>query len=50
MLNTKESVLLGQDIYLYKSFISIEESENLFNIAKNTDDSFGIDRQIIRAI
>ena len=40
MLNTKESVLLGQDIYLYKSFISIEESENLFNIAKNTDDSF----------
>jgi hypothetical protein len=34
MLNTSGSTKLGEDIYLYKNFISKESADNLFNIAK----------------
>jgi hypothetical protein len=36
MLNTNGSISLGQDIYLYKNFITPESADRLFNIAKNS--------------
>lgn len=39
MLNTNKFFEIGKDIFLFKSFLNIEEANMLFNIAKNLDDS-----------
>jgi hypothetical protein len=36
MLNTNGATKIGEDIYLYKNFISPQSADELFNIAKNS--------------